>query len=112
MGDMGEFFRAMDAHKKARRKDNTDKSTEILRVIGVDYEIKNHGAHIIVSYGEGLKIDFWPSTGVWIPRDTQKKRRGVFRLLEYIGIDPGEAKVKSRQPKPELTQPEDGEPPW
>ena len=111
MGDMGEVFREMTRYKKAKRKDNTHKSTKILQDRGVDFESKNGGAHLIVRKMIYV-IDFWPSTGIWIDRATKVKKRGVFPLLKYIGTAQAVPRSKHNEPiRPEPKQ-DEGDPPW
>lgn len=83
MGDSAEIFKAMTKYKKKKRKKNTKESTEILKDKGVWFESKNDGAHLIVT-GKLGKIDYWPSTGLFIPRYNQKRMRGVFNLLREV----------------------------
>ena len=81
MGDMAEIFNAMKDGWKEKRASNTEKSTAILIQKDVIFESKNNGAHLIVKSINGF-IDFYPSTGLFIDRQTKKKSRGVFRLLK------------------------------
>jgi hypothetical protein len=77
---------------KARRANNRHRSTEMLATLGVQFEIKNDGAHLIVTHDD-KKVDFWPGTGKFIPRKKGgKSGRGVFNLLQLLGIDPKAAK--------------------
>jgi len=87
MGDVGDVFREMTKYKKAKRADNTTKSTQLLEDRGILFESKNDGAHLIVaSRGyPSLVADFWPSTGKWIVRENGGKGRGVFPLLKKLG---------------------------
>lgn len=69
-----------------KRALNTASSTDILAQRGVPFESKNNGAHLIVAGG---RLDFWPSTGVFIERKTGLRGRGVFKLLKVLGVDRG-----------------------
>ena len=84
MGDMGEVFKVMNEAKKERRASNAEKSTDILIEHGVIFTTTN-GSHLTVDAGAKGKIDFYPSTGLWIVRANKKRRRGVFNLIKYIG---------------------------
>jgi hypothetical protein len=76
-----EVFRAMDEERRRRRQHNTTSSTQLLQEQGIPFESRNGGAHLIV---DGV-ADFWPSTGLFIPRDRQwAKDRGVMRLLKFV----------------------------
>lgn len=88
MGDTGDYWRDLAPHMKAvsqaKRASHRDKAPEILKGVGIDFESRNDGAHLIVK-GEGTTIDFWPGTGLWKVRHTTIQRRGVFPLLRYLG---------------------------
>ena len=80
MSDLGDDFKAMRELSQEKRERNRAASTAILRRVGIPFESKNDGAHLIVLYA----IDFWPGTGLWIVRKTKKKGRGVRNLLAII----------------------------
>jgi len=79
MGDMAKVFRDMTEYKKAKRKDNTEKSTTMLKVKGIQFVSKNNGAHLIVG-----NYNFWPSTGLFENRLTKKKGRGIYNLIKKL----------------------------
>jgi len=90
MSDIGEVYRAMHEDRKAKRKDNTAKSSRIIRRVMENYADltmvpKNNGVHLILSRGEKT-IDFWPSTGKFLVRGELRYRRGVFKVLKELGI--------------------------
>lgn len=77
---------------KERRAANRCRSTGMLTGLGLQFEIKNDGVHLIVRH-EGQTVDFWPGTGKYKPRKPGTQYgRGVFNLLKYLGIDPKAAK--------------------
>lgn len=84
MGDMGEFWADMKPvlkeASKERRRNNRENSADLLRQKGVEFESKNHGAHLIVE-GRCCLIDFWPGTGKFITRNG-RKGRGVRNLIK------------------------------
>jgi hypothetical protein len=81
MGDMGDYFRDYTVMRREKRRSNTENSTELLRQQGIPFESRNGGAHLVV---DGV-ADFWPSTGLFIPRDrTYSRDRGVSRLLDFV----------------------------
>ena len=85
MSDMGDTFRAMKEHKVEKRASNTIQGKKALIQHGIIFKECNGGAHIVIDeYNTGI-IDYWPSTGLWIPRNTKLKKRGIFALLKYIG---------------------------
>lgn len=86
MSELGELYKGLKEAKSEKKKDNKENSTKLLTEHDVEFESRNNGVHLIV-YAEGDKlIDFWPSTGLWIRRwHTQKRERGVMRLLKELG---------------------------
>ena len=80
MSDVVDGFRAMREYVQDKRRMNTKSSTLLLIDNKIPFEAKNNGAHIIV---DG-HIDFWPSTGLWIDRRNNKRRRGVFSLISMV----------------------------
>ena len=70
-------------YSKAKKLTNKEKSTQLLKDDNIKFESKNNGIHLIVSYGNG-KIDFYPSTGLWSVRGQNKKKRGVYPLIDFI----------------------------
>jgi hypothetical protein len=79
MSDLGDDMRAFRAYAQAKRRSNTESSTSIIEGSGIPFESKNNGAHLIVAG----RWDYWPSTGLFIDRETKKKGRGVFNLLHF-----------------------------
>lgn len=77
---------------KERRARNRESSAEILKSIGVEFESKNGGAHLVIRLPDRM-IDFWPGTGTFIDRKTNYHGRGVFNLTKRM------SKIKSRQNK-------------
>lgn len=86
MGDMADDFNAMRQESQDRRARNRQSSTQILEHYRVRFSIRNGGAHLIVEHNDS-KVDFWPGTGKWIPRDYDINGRGVFSLLKYLGVE-------------------------
>lgn len=86
MGDMGDFWNDiksdMAAESKARRANNRLSSAQLLRARGITFETKNDGAHLVVHLC-GLNVDFWPGTGLWRTRKTNKEGRGVHSMLRH-----------------------------
>jgi len=68
-----------------RRAKNRQSSAEVLTEHSVQFEPKNLDAHLIVAH-QGKVVDFWPGTGNYIPRDGGRPGRGVFNLLQLLGI--------------------------
>lgn len=81
MGDMAEEYRALKEHKKLKKEAMKVGNIAFLDVVGIPYESKNNGLHIIISRS-GVVIDFYPSTGKWIDRD-KGKGYGTNSLREH-----------------------------
>lgn len=86
MSELGDLFKGHKQRSQQKRESNRLSSAELLTKYGVEFEPKNDGIHLIVFNGDSF-IDFWPGTGKWICRDVNKAGRGVFRLLDYLGVD-------------------------
>lgn len=90
LGDYVGYARACDGcsgvdpreESKARRAENRKHSAQVLRDLGYMFEEHNGGAHLIVTTAIGL-VDFWPGTGKFICRCTNKKGRGVTNLMKH-----------------------------
>ena len=81
MGDMGEVFNELKKFNKAKKANNLEASTKRLEDAGIPFIKKNGGVHLIV--GDGT-FDFWPSTGLFINRATQRRGRGVKNLIKFL----------------------------
>ncbi|GAG54683.1 unnamed protein product [marine sediment metagenome] len=86
MGDVGDDFKALKEHKKLKRQSNTIYSTDKLDELGIKYESKNDGAHLVVE-GTYSKIDFWPSTGKFYIRKAKGYARGINNLIKHCSIE-------------------------
>lgn len=85
MGDVGEDFRALKESRTEKKVKNLERSTELLNENNIIYSSKNGGTHLIITHH--LKIaDFWPSTGKYKIRGQNKYKRGVFNLLNELGV--------------------------
>jgi len=90
MGDMGEYWRDLKDHLKERsakkRDDNTKWSTTHLGNLGIHFESKNNGVHLVIRHNNKV-VDFWPSTGRFICRSGKMDdidSRGINRLVKYL----------------------------
>lgn len=78
MSELGDMYNEMRADGKLRRENNHKGSIKMLDDNHVKYEQLDPYHYRV---GE---FDFWPSTGVYIHRPTQRKARGVFNLLRAL----------------------------
>lgn len=86
MGDMGEMFREWDRSKKEKKLSNLAFSTKKLIELGVDFESKAGGVHLVICHNGGT-VDFWPSTGKYKFRNRKKYCRGLKKLIKELGIE-------------------------
>ncbi len=63
-----------------QRQKNRQQAPVALREAGIDFEMKNHGAHLIVDHG---RVDFWPGTGLWHVRGGAQGT-GVKKLIKLV----------------------------
>jgi hypothetical protein len=82
MSEMAEVFNAWNKLKQEKRADNREQSTAMLTAVGIQFESKNAGAHLIVTASH-LTIDFWPGTGLWQVRGYSSRKRGVRNLIKF-----------------------------
>ena len=83
MSDMGEMFAEWRKVKAAKRSANRETSAQALFTAGIEFATKNGGAHLIVAG----RFDFWPGTGLWVERGTNRQCRGVRSLIAHINRD-------------------------
>ena len=82
MSELDDYTEAYDALRNERiekRRRNTESSTRLLRDKGIEFQSHNDGVHLVAG-----SFDFWPSTGLFINRDTGKRGRGVFNLIKLL----------------------------
>lgn len=62
MSDMGDTFRAMREHSKRHKWKRADETISRLEKMGIPYELKNRGAHVIIRLAR-RRVGLWPTTG-------------------------------------------------
>ena len=82
MSDMTEGWKSFNETKRQKKYQNQEQSTSILEKESIPFESKNYGTHLVTQTKP--IIDFWPSTGLWIVRGKDIKKRGVRGLLRYL----------------------------
>ena len=81
---MNDTYRLMKERSKVKRAHNKSTSTQFLVSSSIEFRSNDEGTHLIIDeYNTGV-IDYWPSTGLWIPRNTKKRHRGIRPLIKYI----------------------------
>lgn len=85
MSELGDIYREMRKRSQRKRQQNLIYSATQIHDFcyknKITVEVKNNGVHFIIKTDP--VIDFWPSTGLWIVRDGQKKR-GIKKLLKHL----------------------------
>lgn len=81
--EMGDYWRDVNSFRQNKRRENMLSSTEILDRANISYSSHNGGVHLIVA----KRWDYWPSTGLFIDRQTKKQGRGIFNLLRIVRRD-------------------------
>ena len=84
MSDIEDTFKVLKERKQEKRADNMQQSTRFITRKGIYFTSHNNGTHLVIDEPNTGVIDFWPSTGLWIPRNTGRKHRGVLKLATYI----------------------------
>jgi hypothetical protein len=66
-----------------KRRNNRLHSAVILDENSILYDTHNGGAHLVVRHN-GFIVDFWPGTGKYSFRGSQKYKRGVHNLIKDL----------------------------
>lgn len=81
-GDMGSLYREWKEAKQEKRALNRKYSRNLLVERGIRVDSHADGVHLVIYHPDNTRVwDFWPGTGLWKLRGTQKSGRGVFNLL-------------------------------
>jgi hypothetical protein len=86
MGDMGDIFRSMRKEKKERQAKNYERLRPMDMLIdkGIGFHSTNGGTHVMIykKNSSDIQFDFWPTTGKWKNRETNKYHHGVHSLIK------------------------------
>jgi hypothetical protein len=74
--DLGNLFRADRATRQAKRNSNLKRSLKALESSGINYQKLSEHHYLVAN-----NYDYWPSTGLFINRSTQKRGRGIFKII-------------------------------
>jgi hypothetical protein len=83
---MGEFFHDVREARKERRAHAYDVHHAELKKLGIAYETKNAGHHVILLTDTKPTADFWPASGKFFLRRERRYGIGLHRLLKQLGI--------------------------
>lgn len=76
MGDMGEVFGAMNAHRQRQHAEWKQKNMDTLNASGLTFKETNYGETLLFRELGKPKVDFYPSTGRWRVAGMSKTFRG------------------------------------
>jgi len=65
MGDMGDDFAAMRAHRQAQHADWKRRNMQVLSDSGAIFTVTNNGETLLFRMTGYPMVDFYPSTGRW-----------------------------------------------
>jgi hypothetical protein len=84
MGDMGDIFNDLRAHRKEQRQERADKAPEqIAKLEHLGFmvrELSPHGPHLRIIES----VDYWPSTGKWRFLKGRARGHGFDSLLRAL----------------------------
>lgn len=79
MGDMGDFWYDINCLRAAQKTKNKKRNTLALEQSGIAFNSFNNGFHL-----RFMSYDYYPSTDLYIHRNTGKKGWGLIKLLKQI----------------------------
>lgn len=82
--DIAEAFRELKKSRTLKKVANLEFSTKLLIDKDIEFEAKNGGTHLMIKHGGVIVADFWPSTGKYKFRDSNRYKRGVKNLIKDI----------------------------
>lgn len=75
-----------ESEREERRAVGTERraaAPDELRKHGLTFTSHNNGAHLVIIH-EGIVVDYWPGTTLWMPRHNPKRRHGFEKLVQYL----------------------------
>jgi hypothetical protein len=87
VGDMIDMCREIKDAESARRSERRESAPDTLRARGINFDVRNGGAHLIVKTSNGC-VDFWPGTQRWMSRLKNKagQGRGFKSLFSFLDM--------------------------
>lgn len=84
MGDMGDYWRDVKAHKKERAEHyKANAENAIAQVAKVAKTMQNYNKQNNQWLIDG-RVDWWPTSGTWIDRPTKIRGRGYYSLNRFL----------------------------
>lgn len=81
MSEIGEMWAERKAGQQLKRAKNAVSSAEMLEEASIPFKSYNCGVHLVLDCGAAGIVDFWPSTGLFRPRNGGEGR-GVKNLIK------------------------------
>lgn len=85
MSEILEEFAIRKQISKGKKAENLKYSTNKLKELGVNFESKNDGLHLIINHGNKV-VNFYPSTGKYICNKHNINNRGLKNLIKFLGF--------------------------
>lgn len=82
---MRPIFDAMKVASAERRELNRESGAAKLTEAGIPFITNNRGVHLQITHN-GVRVDYWPGTGLWRVPSTNHSRRGIKSLLDFLGV--------------------------
>jgi len=108
MSELGDLYKQIATRKRDKKARNLAYSTQALKDHGITFTSHNNDNQLIITVKGARKIDFFPSTGLWIIRKTQERDRGLATLLAYYKENYAPA-TTGTHPDPKCTESEVGQ---
>ena len=83
MSETIEDYKSIFERKQIDRAAKRDAGAKLMRELGVPFELKNGGAHLILQH-KNMTIDFWPGTSKWLVRGQSRSYQGIELLLTVL----------------------------
>ncbi len=81
--EIAETYRILKEASQKKRANNRENGQRLLSANGIPFEVKNDGAHLIITLMNGRIWDFWPGTGKYCQRHGIY-HRGIRNLIAEI----------------------------
>ncbi len=84
--DLKELWKEYREAQRIRRRAREAVALQDLQRAGIAYELKNNGFHVIITTGNGKRINFWPTHHKWqVAGEKRVRTSGVAGILRYLG---------------------------
>jgi len=81
-----EFWRAINEGKRERRHERAADAVSCLKDHGIVFRTKDN-VHLIIEDAIMGRVDYWPTTGLWMAAQHKLERCGIEPLLKFLGCE-------------------------